>query len=279
MNKNSSLVYRNPITPSQRHVRLLNRKDLIKITPLKDKTFYLKNKAGRNNQGKLTIFTKGGGHKKKYRQISFNRTFSEGLVESIEYDPYRSSNIARIFCQKSKEHFYILAPEGLDSGHFISSEFDSKDLNIKIGNLFYLKDLPLGVLVHNIPFPNSKGGIARAAGTGAQLMSKDRNFCRLKLRSGEHRLFPLMTKVTLGSLSNSEHKLISLGKAGRSRWLNKRPSVRGGAMNPIDHTHGGGEGKTSGGRPSVTPWGKITKGQPTRKQKQNKLIVKNRKNK
>ena len=137
MNKNNSLVYRNPITPSQRHVRLLNRKDLIKITPLKAKTFYLKNKAGRNNQGKLTIFTKGGGHKKKYRQISFNRPFSEGFVESIEYDPYRSSNIARIFCQKSKEHFYILAPEGLESGHFISSEFDSKDLSIKIGNLFY----------------------------------------------------------------------------------------------------------------------------------------------
>ena len=216
---------------------------------------------------------------KKYRQISFNRPFSEGFVESIEYDPYRSSNIARIFCQKSKEHFYILAPEGLESGHFISSEFDSKDLSIKIGNLFYLKDLPLGVLVHNIPFPNSKGGIARAAGTSAQLMSKDKNFCRLKLRSGEHRLFSLMTKVTLGSLSNSEHKLISLGKAGRSRWLNKRPSVRGVAMNPIDHPHGGGEGKTSGGRPSVTPWGKITKGQPTRKQKQNKLIVINRKNK
>jgi large subunit ribosomal protein L2 len=279
MNKNNSLVYRNPITPSQRHVRLLNRKDLIKIPPLKAKTFYLKNKAGRNNQGKLTIFTKGGGHKKKYRQISFNRPFSEGFVESIEYDPYRSSNIARIFCQKSKEHFYILAPEGLESGHFISSEFDSKDLSIKIGNLFYLKDLPLGVLVHNIPFPNSKGGIARAAGTSAQLMSKDKNFCRLKLRSGEHRLFSLMTKVTLGSLSNSEHKLISLGKAGRSRWLNKRPSVRGVAMNPIDHPHGGGEGKTSGGRPSVTPWGKITKGQPTRKQKQNKLIVINRKNK
>ena len=279
MNKNNSLVYRNPITPSQRHVRLLNRKDLIKIPPLKAKTFYLKNKAGRNNQGKLTIFTKGGGHKKKYRQISFNRPFSEGFVESIEYDPYRSSNIARIFCQKSKEHFYILAPEGLEAGHFISSEFDSKDLSIKIGNLFYLKDLPLGVLVHNIPFPNSKGGIARAAGTSAQLMSKDKNFCRLKLRSGEHRLFPLMTKVTLGSLSNSEHKLISLGKAGRSRWLNKRPSVRGVAMNPIDHPHGGGEGKTSGGRPSVTPWGKITKGQPTRKQKQNKLIVINRKNK
>jgi len=220
-----------------------------------------------------------GAIKKNIVKFLLTDLFQKVLLNLLNYDPYRSSNIARIFCQKSKEHFYILAPEGLESGHFISSEFYSKDLNIKIGNLFYLKDLPLGVLVHNIPFPNSKGGIARAAGTSAQLMSKDKNFCRLKLRSGEHRLFPLMTKVTLGSLSNSEHKLISLGKAGRSRWLNKRPSVRGVAMNPIDHPHGGGEGKTSGGRPSVTPWGKITKGQPTRKQKQNKLIVINRKNK
>jgi large subunit ribosomal protein L2 len=275
---NNSLIFKKPTTPSQRHVRLVNKKKLTKIDLLKDKTFFIKNKAGRNNQGKLTVFTKGGGHKKKYRKISYNREFLEGIVESIEYDPYRSANIARIFCNNSKSHFYILAPEGLEQGHYINSQLNSTELNLKIGNLFYLRDLPLGVFVNNVPFPNSKGGIARAAGTGAQLISKDVNFCRLKLRSGEHRLFPLLTEVTLGALSNPEHKLISLGKAGRSRWLNKRPSVRGVAMNPIDHPHGGGEGKTSGGRPSVTPWGKITKGQPTKKNKLNKLIVKKRKN-
>jgi large subunit ribosomal protein L2 len=257
---------------------LLSKKNLTKILPLKDKTIFIKNKAGRNNQGRLTIFTKGGGHKKKYRKISFNRTSLEGIVEAIEYDPYRSANIARIFCKKSYNHIYILAPDGLEQGHFITSQLNSKELSIKIGNLFYLRDLPLGVFVHNIPFPNSKGGIARAAGTGAQLISKDDKFCRLKLRSGEHRLFPLLTEATLGVVSNPEHKLVSLGKAGRSRWLNRRPSVRGVAMNPIDHPHGGGEGKTSGGRPSVTPWGKLTKGQPTKKNKLNKLIVKKRKN-
>jgi large subunit ribosomal protein L2 len=275
---NTSLISKKPTTPSQRHVLLLSKKNLTKILPLKDKTIFIKNKAGRNNQGKLTVFTKGGGHKKKYRKISFNRTSLEGIVEAIEYDPYRSANIARIFCRKSYSHVYILAPDGLEQGHFISSQLNSKELSIKIGNLFYLRDLPLGVFVNNVPFPNSKGGIARAAGTGAQLISKDDKFCRLKLRSGEHRLFPLLTEVTLGVVSNPEHKLVSLGKAGRSRWLNRRPSVRGVAMNPIDHPHGGGEGKTSGGRPSVTPWGKITKGQPTKKNKLNKLIVKKRKN-
>jgi len=261
-----------PITSSQRHRLSLNMVDIKKVKSLKDKICYIKNTAGRNNKGRITAFNRGGGHKKRYRIISSHHySFSSGIVESIEYDPYRSANIARIFVEKIKEnksffsHFYILAPEGLKKGHFISSQLENKDFNYKVGNRFYLKNLPLGVFVHNIYFSHKKGGFARSAGCGAQIVAKDKNNCRLRLSSGEYRLFPLKTEATLGLVSNSPHKLINLGKAGRSRWLNRRPSVRGVAMNPIDHPHGGGEGKSSGGRFSVTPWGKITKGQPTRK--------------
>jgi large subunit ribosomal protein L2 len=287
-----ALKQTSPTTPSKRHVQLLQKptnisflpvgstnalKNISKIPCLKSHTRFLKNKAGRNNQGRITVFTKGGGHKKKYRQISYSRTDLCGIVEFIENDPFRSSNIARIFSEKTKSHFYILAPKGLQRGHYISSQLNEADLNFKIGNLFYLKDLPLGVFVHNIFFPKKRGSVSRAAGCGAQIISKNETHCRLRLNSGELRLFTLNTEATLGIVSNTSHKLINLGKAGRSRWLNKRPSVRGVAMNPVDHPHGGGEGKTSGGRPSVTPWGKITKGQPTRKSKNLKLIVKRRK--
>jgi large subunit ribosomal protein L2 len=267
-------------TSSQRQKCLLNKKNLKNLKKLKNKTFFFKNQAGRNNKGFLTIFTKGGGHKKNYRMISYKRAFLSGIVESIEYDPYRSANIARICSVISSSkvkvlpltiHFYILAPEGLEQGHFIESFLNKTEFNYKIGNLFYLKDLPLGVFVHNVLFSSKKGGIARSAGCGAQIISKDNNFCRLRLNSGEHRLFPSLTEATLGILSNSLHKLVNLGKAGRARWVNKRPSVRGVAMNPVDHPHGGGEGKSSGGRPSVTPWGKVAKGQST-KNKNIKLI-------
>lgn len=269
------LTFKKPITSSQRHTSLLNRKTLNKIQILKNKTCFFKNRAGRNHKGQITVYTKGGGHKKKYRMISYDRPYTSGIVESIEYDPYRSANIARIFCEKTKDHSYILAPEGLEKGHFITSQLGKTELDFKIGNLFFLQDLPLGVFVHNVGFPNSKGGAARSAGCGVQIISKNEKYCRLRLNSGEHRLFALNTKVTLGVLSNFAHKHISIGKAGRSRWLNRRPIVRGVAMNPIDHPHGGGEGKTSSGRVSVTPWGKITKGQPTTK-KINKLIIKKR---
>lgn len=265
-------------TPSQRHSHLLPKpfnillwSNLVhishtpKIPSLKNQTLFLKNKAGRNNQGRITVFTKGGGHKKKYRQITYSRTNLSGIVEYIEYDPYRSANIARIFSEKTESFFYILAPQGLKRGHFVSSQLGESELSFKIGNLFFLKDLPLGVFVHNIFFPKKKGGLSRSAGCGAQIISKDQTQCRLRLNSGEHRLFKLDTEATLGILSNSSHRFVNSGKAGRSRWLNKRPIVRGVAMNPVDHPHGGGEGKTSGGRPSVTPWGKITKGQPTKK--------------
>lgn len=281
-----------PTTSSLRHLQLLRKPSNIfsipvtfqttlkknsKIPSLKSRTSFLKNKAGRNNQGRITVFHKGGGHKKKYRQIAYLRTDLSGVVEFIENDPYRSSNIARIFSEQTNKHFYILAPQGLQRGHFIRSQLSESELDFKIGNLFYLKDLPLGVFVNNIFFPRGKGGVARSAGCGAQIISKDYMHCRLRLNSGEHRLFSLNTEATLGILSNPSHKLINLGKAGRSRWLNRRPTVRGVAMNPVDHPHGGGEGKTSGGRPSVTPWGKITKGQPTRKSKIGPTIAKKKK--
>jgi len=273
-----ALKQRKPTIPSQRHLRLLPKPFNIhfwpdisyfinasKISCLKSQTLFLKNKAGRNNHGRITVFTKGGGHKKKYRQITYSRTGLSGVVEYIEHDPYRSTNIARIFSEKTNSFFYILAPQGLRRGHVVSSQLKESELNFKIGNLFFLKDLPLGVFVHNIFFSTKKGGLSRSAGCGAQIISKDETQCRLRLNSGEQRLFTLNTEATLGVLSNSSHRFVNLAKAGRSRWLNKRPLVRGVAMNPCDHPHGGGEGKTSGGRPSATPWGKITKGQPTKK--------------
>jgi large subunit ribosomal protein L2 len=261
-----------PITPSQRNQLLLKRTNIQKVKILKSRSCFIKNTAGRNNKGRITFFNCGGGHKKRYRILSsYHYSFLSGIVESIEYDPYRSANIARIFAENSEakhstfSHFYILAPEGLKKGHFINSQLDKKDFSYKIGNRFYLKDLPLGVFVHDIHLPSKKGGLARSAGCGAQIVAKDKNTCRLRLNSGQYQLFPSKTEATLGLVSNSSSKLVNLGKAGRSRWLNKRSSVRGVAMNPIDHPHGGGEGKSSGGRSSVTPWGKVARGQSTRK--------------
>lgn len=270
------LLKLSPTTSSQRFTCRLSKKHLTKTKILKNKSCFLKNKAGRNNQGRITVARKGGGHKKRYRIISYTRSSLSGIVESIEYDPYRSTNIARIFSEQTNEHHYILSPNGLSVGHFIQSELNTSEPNYKIGNLFYLKDLPLGVFVHNVFFPQKKTAIARAAGCSAQLISKDNKYARLRLSSGEDRLFPLASEVTLGILSNKLHKHIVIGKAGRSRWLNRRPTVRGVAMNPIDHPHGGGQGKTGAGRPSVTPWGKLTKGQPTRRALPNKLIIKKR---
>jgi len=274
------LQKKKPVTPSQRHTVLLEKNQLSKSKPLKDKTIFLKNKAGRNNQGRITVYTKGGGHKKKYRELDFIRTETQGIVESIEYDPFRTANIARVFCQKEAQHLYILSPEGLNKGHFIKTfGASSQEITFKIGNTYFLKDLPLGLFVHNFSFsPGKKGKIARAAGASGQIISKNAKYCRIRLNSGEHRFFSLDTRATLGVVSNGLHKLIYLGKAGRARWLNKRPSVRGVAMNPVDHPHGGGEGKTSGGRPSVTPWGQPAKGRPTRKKKLHHLIIKKKKN-
>jgi large subunit ribosomal protein L2 len=275
-----TLQKKKPVTPSLRHTVLLEKSQLSKNKPLKDKTTFSKNKAGRNNQGQITVYTKGGGHKKKYRELDFTRKNVQGIVESVEYDPFRTANIARVFCKEKAQHFYVLSPEGLDKGHFVKTFGESsQEITFKVGNVYSLKDLPLGLFVHNFSFyPGRKGKIARAAGASGQIISKNAKYCRIRLNSGEHRFFALETKATLGVVSNSSHKLTSLGKAGRARWLNKRPSVRGVAMNPVDHPHGGGEGKTSGGRPSVTPWGHPAKGRPTRKKMLHHLIIKKKKN-
>jgi large subunit ribosomal protein L2 len=269
------LKSKKPKTSSLRQTKLLSKINLTKKTKiLKNKVCFLKNNAGRNHSGCITVFRKGGGHKKRYRDISFNRSNLEGIVESIEYDPYRTANIARIFFEATKTSFYILAPENLMVGHYIKAQLNKKDFVFNVGNLFFLKDLPLGVFVHNISFLKKKSMFARAAGCSGQIISRGAKYCRLRLNSGEYRLFDLNTEVTLGVVSNTPHKLINLGKAGRSRWLNRRPSVRGVAMNPIDHPHGGGNGKTTAGGPPTSPWGKLTKGQPTTKKKKNKLIIK-----
>ena len=256
-------------TPSQRQLFLLNKKNLTKSIKIKKLTKGFHQSNGKNNQGKITVRHRGGGHKRLYRKISFNRNLNiKGTVSNILYDPNRSANIAYI--QNKFNSYLILAPEGLELNQFIES---SENAELKIGNALPLKNIPIGSLIHNISlYPNSKGKLIRSAGTSAQLIQKINNkFAKIRLNSGELKLILLSCYATLGIVSNIHHKKIKLGKAGRSRWLNRRPKVRGVAKNPVDHPHGGGEGKTSGGRPSVSFTGKITKGKPTRKKK--KLII------
>jgi len=262
------LEKKNPVTPSQRHSVLLKKNLLFNGKPLKKSTFFFKNKAGRNNQGKLTVYTQGGGHKKKYRALDFFNDPKIGIIESIEYDPFRTAHIARVYNSSKRTHKYILAPEGLKPGYFINFEtnMDSRFKKFRIGSVYPLKELPIGSFVYNLPFFfKNCGKIARSAGNYAQIMSRGDSFCNIKLSSGAHKLFLKETKVSLGIVSNGNHRSINIGKAGRNRWLNRRPRVRGVAMNPVDHPHGGGEGKTSGGRPSVTPWGKPTHNYPTKR--------------
>jgi len=261
----------NPITPSQRQTFLLKKNNLSKTFKIKELTKGFKRSNGRNNQGKITVRHRGGGHKRLYRKISFNRSQNiEGYVSKILYDPNRSANIAYI--KNDRNSNLILAPEGLKLNQYIKS---SPDAEFKTGNSLPLKNIPIGSLIHNISlYPNSNGKLIRSAGTSAQLIQKINNkYAKIRLSSGELKLILLSCYATLGVVSNINHKKIKIGKAGRSRWLNRRPSVRGVAMNPVDHPHGGGEGKTSGGRPSVTPQGKITKGKPTRKKNKKKLII------
>jgi len=264
----------NPTTSSLRQLVILNKFFLSKQNPVKSKTKGLINCAGRNNLGRITNFHKGGGHKKLYRKIDFIRKDLTGIVFSIEYDPNRTAYVASIFFKEKNSFCYILAPKGLKIGDLIKSGLNA---NIKIGHSLVLDKIPIGSFIHNISLkPHQKGQIARAAGNYAQLIQKNQKYAKIKLRSGEQRLLPLNCTATLGIVSNENHNLVSLSKAGRSRWLNNKPIVRGVAMNPVDHPHGGGQGKTSGGRPSVTPWGKPTKGQPTVFSR-NKLIVMTRK--
>ena len=267
-----------PVTPSSRGSVLIERSSLWNGKPFKKLTKGLTKNGGRNNYGRITAWRKGGGSKKKYRVIDFKRSKEgKGIVERIEYDPNRTAFIALIKYEDG-EYSYILAPDKLKIGDSIEHSLKA---DVKIGNCLPLKNIPVGTNIHNIELKPSKGGqLARAAGTYAQLVSKDLGKVLLKLKSGEIRIVSSECKATIGVLSNASHQNRKHGKAGRSRWLGIKPSVRGVVMNPIDHPHGGGEGKTAGGRHPVTPWGKSTKGYRTRKNKRtDKFIIKNRKRK
>jgi len=250
------LEFLKPTTSSQRHIVKLNKKDLTKKPLLKIKLKGLKNSSGRNNSGKITVFHKGGGHKKRYRKINFNRTSeSTGIVCSIEYDPNRSANIASIYDFSKKKFFYIIAPINIKIGNIIKSGPKADSNN---GNSLPFSEIAVGNLVHNVATsPLKPSQISRAAGTFSKLEEKTLKHAKLKLTSGEHKLIPLNSYATIGIVSNEFSFLTQKGKAGRSRWLNKRPTVRGVAMNPVDHPHGGGEGKKSG--KDVSPWGKPNK--------------------
>jgi large subunit ribosomal protein L2 len=254
--KKMKLKFLKPTTPSQRHVTLINKKHLAKKPIIKTKLKGLKNQAGRNNSGKITVFHKGNGHKKKYRLINFNRTIdSSGIVCSIEYDPNRNTNIASIYDLALKNFYYIIAPENLTVGTIIKSGPHTKPNN---GNSLPIYKIPTSYFIHNISQKSyKKAQIARSAGTYAILKEKTAKYATLKLPSGEKKIVSLDEYATIGIVSNENFLFTQNGKAGRSRWLNKRPTVRGVAMNPIDHPHGGGEGKTSG--KALTPWSKPTK--------------------
>lgn len=250
-----------PITPGLRQVKLLNKSHLIRVKPLKSRSCGYLFGSGRNNSGQITAWHRGNGHKRLYRKVDFSRQIEHGLVEGFEYDPNRTPGIIRIFNPDTLRHNYILGVKSLTYGSLIAPKLKEK---IRDGHSFTLQDLPSGFVIHNLSSgPNKKGQYLRAAGVYGQLVAKTKTHARIKLRSGEHRLFSLKSYATLGSVTNEESKFTNLGKAGRNRWYGRRPHVRGVAINPVDHPHGGGEGRTSGGRPSVTPWGKPTKGQPT----------------
>ena len=250
------LKFLKPTTSSQRHVTRLNNKNLNKKPLLKTKVKGLKNSSGRNNSGQITVFHKGGGRKRKYRKINFNRTFeSTGIICSIEYDPNRSANIASVFDFIEKKFFYITAPINLTIGNIVKSGIKAGFSN---GNSLPLSEISVGNLVHNVSTKLfNPAQISRAAGTFSKLEEKTLKHAKLKLPSGKHILIPLSSYATIGVVSNEFSFLTQNGKAGKSRWLNQRPTVRGVAMNPIDHPHGGGEGKKSG--KDVSPWGKANK--------------------
>jgi len=267
----------NPTTPSQRELVQVDKSDLWKGKPYKSLTKGKINTGGRNNTGRVTFWHRGGGHKKIYRFIDFKRSVEgEAVVERLEYDPNRTAFIA-LLTHTDGSKSYILAPNNLKVGDKITS---GSDADIKIGNCLPLKNIPVGTIIHNVEMKPGKGGqLARSAGTSVSLAGKDSGYAQVKLASGELRLVPLDCRATIGIVSNPDQKNINIGKAGRNRWLGKRPHVRGVAMNPIDHPHGGGEGKTSGGRHPVTPWGKPTKGKKTRKNKLTSKFILKRKTK
>lgn len=270
-----------PTTPSRRGMSGPDFSEITKTKPEKSLIMPLKKTGGRNAYGRLTVRHHGGGHKRLLRIIDFKRDLFDmpAKVIAIEYDPNRSSRIA-LLEYENKLKRYIIAPLGLKVGDDIVSS-NSKDVEIKTGNCLLLRNIPSGTLIHNIEIAKGKGGqIVRSAGSSAQIMAKEGDFAHIKLPSGEVRLISLDCRATIGQIGNVEHEAIVIGKAGRSRWLGIRPTVRGLAMNPVDHPHGGGEGKSGQGNPHpVTPWGQPTKGYRTRNPNRysNKFIVKRRK--
>jgi large subunit ribosomal protein L2 len=265
-----------PVTPSLRQLVIVDRAGLWKGKPVKELTTGKVETGGRNNHGHITAHHRGGGHKRRLRLVDFKRLKFDvtATVERLEYDPNRSAFIALIKYTDG-ERAYILAPQRLKAGDEVVS---GERVDIKPGNAMPLANMPVGTIVHNIEMKKGRGGqLARSAGTYAQLVGKDAGYAQLKLNSGELRLVPSECLATVGAVSNPDQQNIVIGKAGRKRWLGHRPVVRGVAMNPVDHPHGGGEGKTSGGRHPVTPWGKPTKGKKTRKNKStDKYIIRRR---
>ena len=268
----------NPYTPSRRNMTGLDFSEITKATPEKSLVVSLKKNSGRNNQGKITVRHRGGGVRRKYRIVDFKRRKDDipATVVGIEYDPNRTANIALI-CYADGEKAYILAPNGLKDGMTV---MNGAKAEIKVGNCLPLELIPVGTEVHNIELYPGKGGqLARSAGNSAQLMAKEGKYATLRLPSGEMRMVPVTCRATIGTVGNIEHDLVNIGKAGRKRHMGIRPTVRGSVMNPNDHPHGGGEGKTGIGRPGpCTPWGKPALGLKTRKKNKqsNKLIVRRR---
>ncbi|EGQ3329262.1 50S ribosomal protein L2 [Staphylococcus pseudintermedius] len=276
-----ALKHYKPITNGRRNMTTLDFAEITKSEPEKSLLQPLPKKAGRNNQGKLTVRHHGGGHKRQYRVIDFKRNKDgiPGKVDSIQYDPNRSANIALIVYADGEKR-YIIAPKGLEVGQIIESGSES---DIKVGNALPLKDIPVGSVIHNIELKPGRGGqLARSAGASAQVLGKEGKYVLVRLRSGEVRMILSTCRATIGQVGNLQHELVNIGKAGKSRWLGKRPTVRGSVMNPNDHPHGGGEGRAPIGRPSpMSPWGKPTLGKKTRrgKKRSDKLIVRGRKRK
>ncbi|EKP94851.1 50S ribosomal protein L2 [Thermaerobacter subterraneus] len=267
-----------PTSPGRRQMTVLDYKQIVtRDEPEKSLVAPLKKKAGRNAQGRITVRHRGGGHKRLYRIIDFKRD-KDGVparVASIEYDPNRTAFIALLHYADGEKR-YILAPVGLKVGDTVMS---GPDADIRPGNALPLRNIPVGTTIHNVELKPGKGGqLARAAGAEVQLAAKEGDYAHLRLPSGEVRLVRLECKATIGQVGNLDHENVTIGKAGRSRWLGRRPTVRGSVMNPVDHPHGGGEGKAPIGRHPVTPWGKPALGKKTRKKKpSDRLIVRRRK--
>lgn len=262
----------NPRTPGLRQLVIVDRSALWKGEPVKKLTEGLTKSGGRNNTGRITARRIGGGHKRRYRVVDFKRRKFDvaGTVERLEYDPNRTAFLALITYDDG-EQAYILAPQRLNVGDKVIA---GAQVDVKPGNAMPLSAIPIGTIIHNVELKPGKGGqIARSAGTYVQLVGRDQSYAILRLNSGEQRLVHASCMATVGAVSNPDHSNINLGKAGRKRWVGKRPAVRGVAMNPVDHPHGGGEGRTSGGRHPVSPWGKPTKGKRTRRNKETQKFI------